>query len=78
MFAGSGKARSWKGKIFLGDFVGDTYGADWRPQPILVEKFPKFLRLLVINVCIAGSHKTFLSQCLRDQVKPDPEKARFP
>ena len=78
MFAGSGKARSWKDKISLGEFVGGINGANWRPQPIPVEKFPKFLRLLVINVCITGSHKTFLSQCLWAQVKPDPEKVRFP
>ena len=78
MIEGAGKAQSCKSKISIGDLVGGTYGADWQPQPILVKKFPKFLRLLVINVCIAGSHKTFLSQCMRAQVKPNPEKARFP
>ena len=77
MIEGAGKARSWKSKISIGDLVGGTYGADWWPQPIPAEKFRKFLRLLVINVCIADSHKTFLSQCLREQVMPDPEKSRF-
>ena len=76
MFAGAGNARSWKIKVFIGEFVGGTYGADWWPQPIPAEKFPKFHGLLLINVGIADSHKTFLSQCLREQVKPDPEKSR--
>ena len=77
MFAGAGNAWSWKIKVFIGEFVGGTYGTDWRPQPIPVEKFPKFLGLLVGNVCIAGSLKTFLSLWLREQVIPDLEKAQF-
>ena len=77
MIEGAGKARSWKSKISIGDLLGGINGADWRPPPIPVEKFPKFLGLLVGNVCIAGSLKTFLSLWLREQVMPDLEKAQF-